>query len=573
MRMSMFLSVLVMTACGGTTDESDATDASVVEDAPVNVWEDVEPVARYFEKAADISWKRLDGTDFVLSEHYTGDDSFVVLLFVPGSGYHDAVWNDARPQKLLNSSPDNTHYIFGSWESEASARKDRLEALQGDFEQALARMGEEAQAHWADRLHFVTPRPDSDNFGWAGELGAANIRRTDAYHAGVRNVGFGIDQRQRIRPIGEFVDWAANGSYPMEYLANHAVYFDFEEQRQRALDAEEAMTVRLWDNENSGTGWGGNAIYVDVEMPDHTSYDTLHLDLLQSCTHIESITDKNGDGRDDNNGASVGDLNCPEWDRITSLHLCENRPADAGKDFVEVCDLEVGRWITGYTSEGRWVHDISPLLAALPSGQTARFKYKAIDNHPITLDFRFTTTGQARPTQLIPLYSGGQLTACTNDRYEPMDVTIPAEATRVELAAVITGHSFGKESKNCAEFCNHEHHFVVGGETYTEDHPEANDYYGCRDAVDIGVYPNQYGSWIFGRAGWCPGQEVPMWRQDVTDQITAGGTTTVDYSVTVDGQNFDPYWTENPGWDCASGEGAGFWVPEFSMASWLVVYE
>ena len=34
--------------------------------------------------------------------------------------------------------------------------------------------------------------------------------------------------------------------------------------------------------------------------------------------------------------------------------------------------------------------------------------------------------------------------------------------------------------------------------------------------VSLGVVPNQYGTWPFGRAGWCPGQHVDWWEVDVT---------------------------------------------------------
>lgn len=34
--------------------------------------------------------------------------------------------------------------------------------------------------------------------------------------------------------------------------------------------------------------------------------------------------------------------------------------------------------------------------------------------------------------------------------------------------------------------------------------------------VHLGVVPNQYGTWPYGRAGWCPGQQVEWWEVDVT---------------------------------------------------------
>lgn len=39
---------------------------------------------------------------------------------------------------------------------------------------------------------------------------------------------------------------------------------------------------------------------------------------------------------------------------------------------------------------------------------------------------------------------------------------------------------------------------------------------GAAAQVSFGVVPNQYGTWPFGRAGWCPGQHVDWWEVDVT---------------------------------------------------------
>ena len=37
-----------------------------------------------------------------------------------------------------------------------------------------------------------------------------------------------------------------------------------------------------------------------------------------------------------------------------------------------------------------------------------------------------------------------------------------------------------------------------------------------------GVKPNQYGTWGYGRAGWCPGMDVAPYIIDITNQIEIG---------------------------------------------------
>ena len=42
---------------------------------------------------------------------------------------------------------------------------------------------------------------------------------------------------------------------------------------------------------------------------------------------------------------------------------------------------------------------------------------------------------------------------------------------------------------------------------------------GCAEEVDTGVVPNEYGTWLYGRDGWCNGREVAPWVVDVTADL------------------------------------------------------
>ena len=44
---------------------------------------------------------------------------------------------------------------------------------------------------------------------------------------------------------------------------------------------------------------------------------------------------------------------------------------------------------------------------------------------------------------------------------------------------------------------------------------------GCADGTPItGVEPNEHGTWLYGRNGWCNGREVDPWVIDITSQLT-----------------------------------------------------
>lgn len=51
----------------------------------------------------------------------------------------------------------------------------------------------------------------------------------------------------------------------------------------------------------------------------------------------------------------------------------------------------------------------------------------------------------------------------------------------------------------------------------------------CMQKVDDGTVPNQYGTWWYGRSGWCPGKEVPLVAIDVTADVAPGTDAVFEY--------------------------------------------
>ena len=80
--------------------------------------------------------------------------------------------------------------------------------------------------------------------------------------------------------------------------------------------------------------------------------------------------------------------------------------------------------------------------------------------------------------------------------------------------------------------------------------------FGCTQQVSDGTIPNQFGTWIYGRGGWCPGMDVKPFVADVTAQVTPGQDATIAYEGRFEG---DPD---------ADLPGGNIW-----MSSYLVTYE
>jgi len=209
------------------------------------------------------------------------------------------------------------------------------------------------------------------------------------------------------------------------------------------------------------------------------------------------------------------------------------------EDCACACDTEIGRWITTYHREGRWVHDVSAVLPYVDDGGAQRYRFNTTGPYELKMDMRFSSsTKEARPQEVLPLFTGGTINPDYNTNHPPVTVSIPSDATKVELATVISGHGMN-DPGNCAEFCNITHHFNIDGQGEIErSFPEAGGTLDCMDQVDRGTVPNQYGTWWYGRNGWCPGKDVPTVSTDITDWVTPGSDATISYEALFNGSDY-----------------------------------
>jgi hypothetical protein len=150
--------------------------------------------------------------------------------------------------------------------------------------------------------------------------------------------------------------------------------------------------------------------------------------------------------------------------------------------------------------------------------------------------FLSNTGKKGVPVASLPLFTGGKFNKDYNSKHHAVEVDIPYRTMRAEIHSFITGHGWGTDSENCAEFCETQHRFSVrvgvdvNGETYVSNDEALYEYalkdagseLGCAAQVQDGVTPNQYGTWNYGRAGWCPGGAVTPWIVDVTKGLRPG---------------------------------------------------
>lgn len=458
---------------------------------------------------------------------WTGTDSYVLLVYAPGvvvypnGDYSAGLFKQSLQTALLASSPKNVHYFFLPQSS--------AEAGWPAVRDAWAAQAANAGGEWPKRVHFVDVGA-TELAGWIGDMMRTRQKSALPYKQ-YDTLGFAIDRFQRIREVGMLGQLAQNGIVPkLSFLGYEPAYYDFEWTREQGLLAEKSPTSIVLAKAQTVY----DALEIEVNLPDSSAmaaFDTLEVDLSMDCDHHR-------------------DGECGAWDYLSGLLVCDPpAPVDAGADADPdagpppwPCNTEIARWVTSYWRETRWVTDISGMLAILKNGGKTHFRWWASGqwdprktNYVVSLSLRLSNRGKGmRPTQAIPLWTGGAWNAGYDAAHGPKNVTVPSTAKAVDLYVLDTGH--GSSAGNCAEFCNHEHHFTVGGKEHLLSFPGAQSALGCAQDVGKGVVPNQHGTWYFGRGGWCPGRDVAPWIVDVTSEIAKGQNNTLGYSTTYGGQ-------------------------------------
>jgi len=193
---------------------------------------------------------------------------------------------------------------------------------------------------------------------------------------------------------------------------------------------------------------------------------------------------------------------------------------------------EIGRFITPYGinldlgPEGtRWVFDVTdyaPILQGTIDIQAG--------NNQELLDLKFVFihgTPARKVVGIKNLWTGNPSysSLISDDNGSAIAVVMPQEASMFRIKHRASGHGFGDSPENCAEFCEKVHSITVNS---TGNHTfDATFWNEC--ATNF-VYP-QGGTWVYDRAGWCPGAIVSTFDHEITPYVTPGLPASFDYSI------------------------------------------
>jgi hypothetical protein len=202
---------------------------------------------------------------------------------------------------------------------------------------------------------------------------------------------------------------------------------------------------------------------------------------------------------------------------------------------------EIGRYITPYGNglslgdDGwTWIFDVTD-FQHLFQGDDVHIR---AGNFQELLDMKVVFKVGTPSRELLgikSLYSGNYSLSNFDDVVVNTTVALNPEAEMFSVKSTLTGHDFGN-GNNCGEFCSNTHKVLVNGE-------EQYSWQIMQECGENPLYP-QGGTWMYDRAGWCPGAPATVQNLDVTPFINVGVDTTTEIDYNIEEDPYGNYVTE-----------------------------
>ncbi|MEM6265023.1 MAG: LamG-like jellyroll fold domain-containing protein, partial [Bacteroidota bacterium] len=197
--------------------------------------------------------------------------------------------------------------------------------------------------------------------------------------------------------------------------------------------------------------------------------------------------------------------------------------------FSNLVRYEIARYITPYGinldlgPEGTtWIFDVTDYAPLLHD-----FVYLQAGNNQELLDLKFAMIKGTPPRDVLKIsniYDGSfsYASLLTDQNAPPVPLSLDPNGSMFRIKTRTSGHGFGS-GENCAEFCRKTHSLSIDGQQQFA-------WEVWRECATNPVFP-QGGTWIYDRAGWCPGDEVETFDHELTPFVQPGQQVMVDYGV------------------------------------------
>jgi len=219
---------------------------------------------------------------------------------------------------------------------------------------------------------------------------------------------------------------------------------------------------------------------------------------------------------------------CGEWDYLTYALLMEHTGVYDTSGNEILTRWELGRFITPYginlsLGDGwTWTYDVTDFAFFLADSVHLR-----AGNFQELLDMKFLFIEGTPPRDVVAIQNVWQLNSSLKDfetNVPPKTIDLDPNAKTFKLRTTVTGHDFDNAT-NCAEFCPKTHSIDVDG-------VRRYSWQIVQECAENPLYP-QGGTWIYDRAGWCPGMPGTTKEWEITPFVT-GSHVTIDYNSQYD---------------------------------------
>lgn len=171
------------------------------------------------------------------------------------------------------------------------------------------------------------------------------------------------------------------------------------------------------------------------------------------------------------------------------------------------------KWIYDVTDYQRFLHDTVEISAG---------------NQQELIDVKFIMIKGTPPRDVIKMeqvwLGDYQHSNIANDISMPaVDIDLDPMASSFRIKTRTSGHWFGG-FQNCAEFCPKLHHLEIDGTQRFQWNNWKSDC-GENPVIDQG------GTWIYDRAGWCPGTFTDTYDHELTPYVIPGTTISLNYGM------------------------------------------
>ncbi|MCC6817953.1 MAG: T9SS type A sorting domain-containing protein [Bacteroidia bacterium] len=200
-------------------------------------------------------------------------------------------------------------------------------------------------------------------------------------------------------------------------------------------------------------------------------------------------------------------LKCGEWDYGNHIYLKKNGVRHELARFITPYGFY---WNSSMNWKHGWYYDLTDFSYLLHDSVEIIYQHSGYEGNTdrgwtVTMDYHFVEGVPARiPEGFQTMYQLNAPYGNVNNPFSNVvteqNFTMPTDADMVSFKTIQTGHGMDQQ-ENCSEFCNKERTIYLDNQVISKQQVWRN------DCGWNSLYP-QAGTWIYDRAGWCPGAPV-----------------------------------------------------------------